>query len=96
MGFEIEPASTGPRVTFGKDILMDGILDALPANAPQHDIDRALFDAVRRDLHKPVKADTVRKHVLMHWHLIAPLVEREPTLFDAIIEEIHSALSDRA
>lgn len=96
MGFEIDTGSTGPSFGFGRDIMMDGILDSLPENAPQHDIDRALVAALRRDLHAPVKADTVRKHILMHWHLIAPLAERDPALFDAIIETAHEALCDRA
>lgn len=87
---------TAPRFGFGRDIFMDGVLDSLPPNAPQHDIDRALFAAIRRDLHKPVLAETVRAHFAMHWHLIAPIADRDGPLFDAIIAELHEALSDRA
>jgi len=94
MGFVVE--QPGPSFGFGRDVVMDGILDSLPENAPQHDIDRAIFAEVRRALHKPVKAATVRKVFLAHWHLIEPLAERDPSLFDAIIAELHEALSDRA
>jgi hypothetical protein len=94
MPFEVfEPAQT---FGFGRDVFMDGVLDSLPENAPQHDIDRALFNAIRADLHKPVMAKTVRAHFLLHFHLIAPLAERDPTLFDALIETLHEALADRA
>jgi hypothetical protein len=86
----------GPQFGFGRDVLMDGILDSLPPNPPQHDIDRALFAALRRDFHTPVKAATVRKHACMFWHLIAPIADRDGPLFDAIIAELHEALSDRA
>jgi hypothetical protein len=98
MGFVIDTgeAATGPSFGFGRDAFMDGVLDSLPPNAPQHDIDRALFAALRADLHKPVKAATVRSHFLLHFHLIAPLAERDGPLFDAIIAELHEALSDRA
>lgn len=98
MGFQIDTGTDtlGPRFGFGRDVLMDGVLDSLPANAPQHDIDRALFNAIRADLHRPVLTKTVRAHWCMHWHLIAPLAERDPALFDQLIEELHSALSDRA
>jgi hypothetical protein len=56
----------------------------------------ALFNALRRDLHKPIKADTVRRHFVGHWHLIQPIADRDGPLFDAIIAELHEALSDRA
>ena len=88
--------STVPAFGFGRDVFMDGVLDSLPADAPKADIDRSLFNALRRDLHKPIKADTVRRHFVGHWHLIQPIADRDGPLFDAIIAELHEALSDRA
>jgi hypothetical protein len=97
MGWTIDTGmdATPLRFGFGNSILMDGVLDSLPDNAPQHDVDRALVRAITADLHKPVQAKTVRAHWLLHWHLIAPLAERDPALFDALIETLHEALSDR-
>ena len=96
MPFTIDTGMDTQSFGFGRDAFMDGILDSLPANAPQHEIDRALFAAIRADLHRPAKAATVRKHFLMHWQLIAPLADRDGPLFDALIAELHEALSDRA
>jgi len=96
MPFEIEIETRGPSFGFGNSVLMDGILDSLPTSATQAEIDAATANAIRRDIIKPKKAETIRAHFAMHWHLIAPLAERSPTLFDAIIEELHEQLLQRA
>jgi hypothetical protein len=96
MPFEIDTGSTGPDFSFGRDVFMDGVLDSLPANAPEADIDRALCNAIMADILKPKKAETVRKHFMAHVHLMRGLAERSPNQFDAIIETLHEKLIETA
>jgi hypothetical protein len=98
MTFTIDTGATDRPISFGfgNSALLDGVLDSLPENASQDEIDRALAIEIRRDIGKPRTAKTVRAHFSMHWHLIAPLADRSPTLFDAIIEELHEQLIEKA
>ena len=97
--FEIDTGtqdSPGPSFGFGNSVLLDGVMDSLPANATQDEIDAAIVLAIRRDIIKPKKAATVAAHFSMHWHLIAPLAERSIPLFATLIEELHEQLLLRA
>lgn len=92
MPFEIDTAEdflpAGPDFKFGGNVLMDSVLDALPADAPQSKIDDLLTQRIIGDLRKPKLMKTVRAHFIMHWPLIVQLAEREPDLFDSIILEL--------
>ena len=97
MTFTID-TGTPPALAFGfgNNVLLDGVLDSLPDGASQADIDRAVALEIRRDIGKPKTAKTVRAHFSMHWHLIAAMADRSPDLFDAIIEELHEQLIEKA
>jgi hypothetical protein len=67
--------------------LMDGVLDSLPDNAPQDVIDDKLAQAVTGVLRGPKTLASVRGKLVALWPLIAPLAERQPEQFDAILLE---------
>ena len=97
--FTIDTGDTldrGPSFGFGNNILLDGVIDSLPVGASQAEIDAATALAIRADIIKPVRAETVRSHFCMHWHLIAPMADRAPEIFDQIIEELHEQLIARS
>tara|TARA_R110000868_G_scaffold25149_11_gene98246 strand:+ start:566 stop:859 length:294 start_codon:yes stop_codon:yes gene_type:complete len=97
MSFTIDTGSAPARAFgFGNNVLLDGVLDSLPDNASQEEIDAATALEIRRDIGKPKTAKSVRAHFAMHWHLIAALADRSPNLFDAIIEELHEQLIEKA
>lgn len=75
------------------EALMDAILDALPHDAPQEKIDADLAMAIMGVLHAPKTAATVRRKLIMHWHLIMPLADRAPDLFDAILFEFADCIN---
>jgi len=81
----IEPR--GPSFGFGDTTMMDAVLDALPSDATQAQIDDRIVQMILGDLRKPKTLKTVRARLMMHWHLIAPLAEREPAQFDAVLLE---------
>jgi hypothetical protein len=88
--FEIDTGDNFARNPMRMDhneALLDAVLDALPEDATQAQIDDALVQAIFGQLRKPKRADTVRRHLCRMWPLIAPLAEREPEQFDAIIME---------
>jgi hypothetical protein len=96
LSFKIETGvTTGPSFGFDREAVMTAALDSLPPDAPQQDIDRKLYYIIRQMLHKPRKAETVRRAFLANLHIIVPLAERDPPIFDQIIEELYSALLDR-
>lgn len=70
-----------------RDGLRDGVLDSLPPNATQTQIDAAIVSAILGDLRTPKKIKTVRIHLIALWPLIAELVDRDPESFDAILME---------
>lgn len=68
---------------------IDGILEAVeqmtggdPARR-----DGAIVQMVTADLRKPKKLDTVRRHWLLLWPLIAPLADTHPAGFDELMLE---------
>jgi hypothetical protein len=67
--------------------IMFAVLDGLPEGATQAQIDDAIIQQVFGSLREPKRSDTVRRRLLQLWPLIAPLAEREPAQFDAILLE---------
>lgn len=65
--------------------MSDGILDSLPADATQAQIDAATVAAILGALRTPKTMQTVRRHFLRYWPLIAPLAHSDPAGFDEII-----------
>jgi hypothetical protein len=87
--FEVETNNDPARmlsVGFVQGI-MDGVLDSLPDNAPQHIIDDKIAQAITGVLRGPKTLATVRRKFVALWPLIAPLAERQPQEFDAILLE---------
>jgi spermidine synthase len=89
MTFTIDTGTADRPISFGfgNSALLDGAIDALPENATQAQIDSKVVEMIMGDLRKPKTLKTVRQRLLVHWHLIAPLAEREPDQFDAILLE---------
>jgi hypothetical protein len=88
--FEIDTGNTEPARLLSVGMvqgLMDGVMDSLPENAPQDMIDDKLAQAVMGILRGPKTLATVRGKLVALWPLIAPLAERQPEQFDAIILE---------
>jgi len=88
--FEIDTGDSFARNPMRMDhneALLDAVLDALPEDATQAQIDSALVQAITGQLRTPKRAATVRRHLCRMWPLIASLAEREPEQFDAIIME---------
>lgn len=63
------------------------VLDRLPADPTQAQIDGALVCEITGILRTPKKLETVRRKLLSLWPLIAPLAERDPAGFDSILLE---------
>lgn len=87
MPFEIEQQA--PRV-HNMDLasaLLDSICDSLPETATQAEIDDKLVQSVVGMLRGYKSASGLRAGLAKHWKLIAPLIDREPDQFDAIILE---------
>jgi hypothetical protein len=88
--FEIDTGNTEPARLLSVGFvqgLMDGVLDSLPDNAPQDVIDDKLVQAVTGVLRGPKTLASVRGKLVALWPLIAPLAERQPEQFDAILLE---------
>ena len=68
-------------------MVLDGIADALPDNPTQAQIDDAVVQIVTGELRKPKTMPTVRRMMTRYWPVIAPLAEREPAQFDALMLE---------
>lgn len=71
----------------GAQTVMDGILDSLPADARQEDIDAAVLSVARAMIRGPKRADTVRRRLVSIFPMIAPLAERDPEAFDEVLIE---------
>lgn len=66
---------------------MQAILDSLPDNPTQAQIDGATVQWVTGELRAPKTAKTVRRRLIQLWGLIEPLAETDPDGFDAILLE---------
>lgn len=93
MAFEIDTGVTWQHRSGFGDARMDAILDGLPADAPQSQIDSAIYGYAIGYLREPKRLDTVRRHLLVLWPMILPLAEREPHLFDSILNEFSERAS---
>ena len=80
-----EPDAAGLWKISKRDGLANGVLDSLPAGAPQSAIDAATLAAILGDLHTPKLMRTVRMHFIALWPLIQELAFREPAAFDEIL-----------
>jgi hypothetical protein len=69
------------------DNLMSAIIDSLPQDATQAQIDGMTAQWVMGELRTPKTLQTVRRRFVQLWPLIAPLAERQPDQFDAITLE---------
>jgi hypothetical protein len=69
------------------DNLMSAIIDNLPEDATQAQIDGMTAQWVMGELRTPKTLQTVRRRFVQLWPLIAPLAERQPDQFDAITLE---------
>lgn len=67
--------------------IRNGVLDSLPADAPQAQIDAAMVAMLLSELRTPKTLKTVRRRLLQLWPLIAEMSEREPQQIDAILIE---------
>lgn len=75
------------------DGLMQGILDGLPENATQAQIDDKVSQAILGELRKPKKPETVRRALIRFWPAISEMAERDPALFDQIILEFADVIT---
>jgi hypothetical protein len=88
--FEIDTGSDAPRRMFSMgmpEVLMDGVLDSLPTDATQAQIDDRLVQHVMGMLRQPRTLATVRRKLVALLPLLAGIAEREPAQFDAILLE---------
>lgn len=95
MPFEID---TGTRTDFGRidkvQIILDAAQDKLGPDADQADIDAEVARMIAHDLLTPRKLETVRRHLVQFWPLIAPMAERSPASFDAVLMAFAEAHTD--
>ena len=70
------------------------ILESLPLDATQAQIDGAIAQVVMGDLRTPKRLDTVRRHLVALWPMIAPLALSSPASFDEIMSEYAERVSD--
>lgn len=75
------------------DGLMQGVLDSLPENATQAQIDDKVAQVILGELRKPKKAETVRRALIRFWPAISEMAERDPALFDQIILEFADVIT---
>lgn len=83
-----------PRVGFQNHLKIDragetlqAILDSLPEDATQAQIDGKTVEWVTGELRSPKTLQTVRRRFVQLWPLISPLAESYPAGFDAILLE---------
>lgn len=74
-------------------VIADAAADAAGDGATQAQIDAQLVTTILGELRGPKRAATVRAHFAQLWPLIAPLADREPEQFDAIILELAERLT---
>lgn len=75
------------------DGLLQGVLDGLPDNPTQAQIDDKVAQAVMGELRKPKKAETVRRALIRFWPAISEMAERDPAIFDQIILEFADVIT---
>jgi nucleotide-binding universal stress UspA family protein len=75
------------------EVIADAAADAAGDGASQAQIDAHIVTTILGELRGPRKAETVRRHFVGLWPIIAPLADREPEQFDAIILELADRLS---
>lgn len=69
------------------DVLMDCVMDSLPENATQAQIDDMLVQVIMGILRKPRTLATVRRKLVSLFPILKGIAEREPAQFDAILLE---------
>lgn len=77
------------------DQVLNSAKDGLPEHATQAQIDGAVYGLVLGILRKPRTMATVRRKLRQMWPAIAPLADREPDLFDSILNEFAERASER-
>ena len=70
------------------------ILESLPLDATQAQIDGAIVQVIVGDLRTPKRLDTVRRHLVALWPMVAPLAISSPASFDEIMCEYAERVSD--
>lgn len=75
------------------DGLMQGVLDGLPDNATQAQIDDKVAQVILGELRKPKRSETVRRALIRFWPAISDMAERDPALFDQIILEFADVIT---
>ena len=96
MTFAIDTAPAVENRTFQIDrvqALLDAVRDELGENATQEQIDGKLAEYITGELRAPKTVKTSRRHFIQYFPLIAPLADREPDLFDALILELAELVS---
>lgn len=68
--------------------VMDRVLDSLPEDATQAQIDGAAVLYVLGLIRECRIMPTLRRRIRQLWPIIAPLADREPQQFDAIVMEV--------
>lgn len=69
------------------EALVSGVMDALPADATQAQIDNALVLAILGQMRSPAMLGTVRRHLVGAFGILAPIAFRDPAAFDAVLQE---------
>lgn len=90
MTFVIDTGYSGPDAAAGwrfdrSSVLMNGALDALPADATQAQIDAAVLAHVIGEIYRPKVMTTVRAALCRFWPLLCDIALRDPTAFDEVI-----------
>ena len=75
------------------DGLMQGVLDGLPHDATQAQVDDRVAQAILGELRKPKKPETVRRALIRFWPAISDMAERDPAMFDQIILEFADVIT---
>lgn len=81
--YRIHAAGVGGKV----DVITMGVLDSLPADATQEQVDAATIEVILGRLYEPRTLDTMRRQLLQLWPLMSGLAQTEPAQFDAILTE---------
>jgi hypothetical protein len=88
--FEIDTGTSPLAGAFPRgpgEALLFAVMDSLPEDATQAQIDSRLVQMITGMLRKPKTLPTVRRKLVSLFPLLAELSDREPEQFDAIILE---------
>jgi hypothetical protein len=91
--FQIDTGLGGDRLAWVRidrsDGLLCGVMDSLPPDATQAQIDAAMVSMILSELRTPRTLKTVRRRLLQLWPLFAELAQEhsEPAQADAILIE---------